>query len=138
PSPTLHIGGNFEHSMMPGYYYLTYQAEDEDGNLSKELVRTIRVSTESTAIEEEGLGQYVQVFPNPSNGRFQIRMNLPESQHVRIEVVNALGKVIQRVADANISSADYQVDVSSVSSGLYFVRIETDNDRMMHKINIVR
>jgi hypothetical protein len=55
------------------------------------------------------------VFPNPGSGQFTIRLSVAAN----ISVVNALGAEVRRF---DASPGDTQVDLSSLSPGVYFLR----------------
>lgn len=73
----------------------------------------------------------LKVYPNPSNGNFTVQGNhLPGSS---ISVIDVLGNVItQKKADSD------QVDFNSLhlSSGMYLIRIEKDNQSTTRKLLI--
>ena len=73
-----------------------------------------------------------QNYPNPFNPTTTISYGLPEASHVRIEIYNIMGQKVSNLVDQQQTAGYKQViwdgkDNSgrSVSSGLYFYRIET-------------
>ena len=64
--------------------------------------------------------------PNPVRGSGRLRVDLPESAHVRARVYDALGRLVLTVTDAE-SPAGYRafdVDTRSLPSGVYLYRVE--------------
>lgn len=73
-----------------------------------------------------------QNFPNPFNPTTQIRYDIPENTHVRINVYNTLGQRVVTLLDNIQVAGAYSVIWDSknssgqdVASGLYIFRIET-------------
>ncbi|MBK6506301.1 MAG: T9SS type A sorting domain-containing protein [Ignavibacteria bacterium] len=66
-------------------------------------------------------------YPNPFNPVTKIRFDLPRSSSVRILLYDITGKVVMNLVDEGLQAGSYETifDASSLSSGLYFYRIET-------------
>jgi hypothetical protein len=72
-----------------------------------------------TKLDENELSK-VLVYPNPSNGVFNI-----QGQGVRkVEVFNAFGQII---ISEEISNDHLQIDLSRYADGYYMLRVVTDN-----------
>lgn len=71
----------------------------------------------------------MQVFPNPSTGILNI--DLPEGRHeVRIEVYDVRSeKILEKTIEA--SKGKMVVDISEQPSGIYFVRLDAGEPRMI-------
>jgi hypothetical protein len=67
------------------------------------------------------------VFPNPSKGNFTIYNSVAQSQ---LSIYNAIGET---VLNRKLSSTQENVDISDVSSGLYFVELRNDDDKVYHQ-----
>lgn len=67
----------------------------------------------------------VQIFPNPASGMLNIQSS--ESMR-RVEILSTEGKLI---AAFNHPAANPAMDISSLSPGLYFVKIITRSDKMI-------
>ncbi len=72
------------------------------------------------------LEQFVTITPNPTNGVLSIES---ESNIETIKVYNVLGKLV--LEQSNPSN---QIDISSLSNGLLFIQIETDEGSFVKKI----
>jgi ELWxxDGT repeat protein len=64
----------------------------------------------------------VKIFPNPSNGKINLSIS-DNSQLINIKIYNVLGANILNVIP---ESADF-VDLSKLNSGIYFIKITTEN-----------
>lgn len=94
---------------------ITFAADGMEGTLSEPM--TLRFGT--TKLDENELSK-VLVYPNPSNGVFNI-----QGQGIRkIEVFNAFG---QAVVSEETSNDHLQIDLRRYADGCYMLRIVTDN-----------
>ncbi len=73
------------------------------------------------------------IFPNPFNGLTTIEFSINESGHVRVEVYDILGKMINTLIDHRLYPNTYRVKWNgtsnsgeSVNSGIYFCRLSVD------------
>lgn len=65
-----------------------------------------------------------QNYPNPFNPSTTIRFGVPEQSVVKIEVVNALGQVIETLQKGELPAGVHQATWNAaVSSGVYFCRM---------------
>ena len=74
----------------------------------------------------------IVISPNPSNGNFTIytgNINLEE-----LEVFDVAGKIILKKNNIALTNNSAQLDLTSVSSGIYFVRIKSDNQTTVKRI----
>ena len=94
---------------------ITFAADGMEGTLSEPM--TLRFGT--TKLDENEWSK-VLVYPNPSNGVFNI-----QGQGIRkIEVFNAFG---QAVVSEETSNDHLQIDLSRYADGCYMLRVVTDN-----------
>lgn len=115
PSETLYFrltdGTQTEMSMDE----ITFAADGMEGTLSEPM--TLRFGT--TKLDENEWSK-VLVYPNPSNGVFNI-----QGQGIRkIEVFNAFG---QAVVSEETGNDHLQIDLSRYADGCYMLRVVTDN-----------
>jgi hypothetical protein len=75
----------------------------------------------------------ISVFPNPSNGRFQILSLNVSIQNV--EIYDVLGKSIYSNSKFNLLHSN-EIDLSSVQKGIYFVKVSDGIISYMNKIVI--
>ncbi len=73
----------------------------------------------STSISDK-LSNLVKIYPNPSNGLFNIESN----ENLSIEVLNCLGEVI---IHQEITESIIELDLSKYSSGIYIVKAKALN-----------
>ncbi|MCW5908482.1 MAG: T9SS type A sorting domain-containing protein [Chitinophagales bacterium] len=74
---------------------------------------------------------HFKIYPNPSNGRFQVMLPLA-TQRAELYVVNSMGSVVHRQL---LTSTNTQI-VSVLSSGVYVVQIVTETTTYIGKLLI--
>jgi hypothetical protein len=75
-------------------------------------------------IEEQGGGDEFMVYPNPSDGKFRIRLRTKET-HLDIELRNLIGEKVFSEAWNSLSGtvSEKEIDVSFLPRGLYILRL---------------
>ena len=85
------------------------------------------VSVNLVGINEVRLNEKLNLYPNPSDGKFRIETDLNYSS---IIIKNNLGQIVMQF---NIISTDV-IDLSNLSVGVYFVAVETKEGTIIKKI----
>ena len=81
---------------------------------------------EDPAVEEHTIGE-VKVFPNPSDGRFQLDFDYSGQEELKAKVFDITGKLVKDISDDLVrseSNVTANIDLESPGSGIYFIRIE--------------
>lgn len=68
----------------------------------------------------------MQNYPNPFNPLTKITFSIPENAYIRLMVYDVQGREIAVLADSDYNAGKYEVtfDASSLSSGVYFFRLD--------------
>jgi uncharacterized Ntn-hydrolase superfamily protein len=90
------------------------------GELSDVAIDNIYIYSEVTSIEESDLS-IIQVYPNPTKDVIDIV--LPELVDSKATIYNLKGRVI---SELSFNNQNYQIDLSRLKSGLYFVEISSE------------
>jgi len=77
---------------------------------------------------KESITNY-SIFPNPSNGTFELRGD--ESLVKQVKIYDELGRLIKQLDDRKKN-----IDLSELQEGIYIVKIETDNGNLNQKLII--
>ena len=99
-----------------------------------------------TDVERQAAGVIPQTFellrnyPNPFNGQTQIRYTITRPGRYSLVVYDLLGRVVERLVDAELQSGSYQVSCSSqnLSSGVYVYRLSGDGASLMRTMIVLR
>jgi hypothetical protein len=79
-------------------------------------------------------------YPNPARSTTTIAYTLPEATTVSLRVYSVLGQQVATLVDGRRPPGTHEVefDASTLSSGVYFYRLEAENKRKSRKMTIVR
>jgi photosystem II stability/assembly factor-like uncharacterized protein len=80
--------------------------------------------------------KYLEIFPNPSNGEFNLKVNIPTITDSRIEVFNYLGNKIWETQFDNNQSESINLRHLNLSSGVYSVSFISSEKRFIKKLVI--
>lgn len=79
----------------------------------------------------------IKIFPNPASSLVNIRFEGEIAEPVTIRIINASGNVVSVENRIPVNHA-ITLDITGLSSGLYFISIETKNQRITKKISVIR
>lgn len=97
---------------LPGTSYYRLAMIDQDGSTEYSPLRVVRLN--GSAVE-------MQVFPNPSNGQFQVVLAAENETGAEVELISPTGQVVRRFAAA--PSSALTVDARALPAGLYHLRV---------------
>lgn len=124
----------------------TYAA---DGEYTVELTITDECNATATASDEvnalitsiQNLADavnFVKVYPNPSNGNFEIRISANEiNSNYSIRVIDLQGKMLfNEAASNNALNFNKALDLNHLNSGVYFLHIESNGLSYVNRLVI--
>ena len=81
-----------------------------------------------------------KIFPNPANGPVQIEFGLKAAGHVRMVVYDLSGRRIETILNSYTASGSHRQswDTSLVPSGIFIVKLQTEEQEMTAKFAIVK
>ncbi|MGB4204367.1 MAG: T9SS type A sorting domain-containing protein [Bacteroidales bacterium] len=89
--------------------------------------------TETVLPIPENTSAFFTVYPNPGNGNFTLRINPAAVQeNISLEIFNLIGErlIYRELSETNL----YQLDMTSMQSGMYLVRIIHGNKSEVQRI----
>lgn len=108
-----------------GYLQLRSMTNGLIKNFEPEFGRTVfyafSVGNLNT-IDEIGEDPFIELFPNPNNGTFNLRVIGIEG-NTQVEVLNALGQAITFQQVSSNGELNMNLSLPSVATGFYFVRV---------------
>ena len=81
----------------------------------------------------------IKVFPNPSDGRFQLTLDYQGADKVTAKVYDLTGKQVKDISENLIkedTSVTAQVNLESPKAGIYFLRVTIGKEVFTKKIII--
>ena len=131
PPQTICAGFNTTDEMFVIYYlYTMYQSGDE--NLDLDSLMMSGMTNISELILEKN--NELSIFPNPSNGEFNIDLSTFIGKELIIEVFDINGKVILSKNISNSYGSSYLLDLAKVknTSSLFFIKLHSNLDEIRY------
>ncbi len=82
----------------------------------------------------------LKIFPNPVSEQAKVQYHLKDPASMKAELVDLNGKIIKSIFNENQNPGNHQFtfQVSDLSSGNYFLRIESDKKSLVRKVVVVK
>ncbi len=81
----------------------------------------------------------VALYPNPTNGITNVRIQAKKQSDAKISVVNLLGQVVMlKEVSLTEGTNSVQLDMSDYAGGIYNVTISTTNGSVVKKLNVTK
>jgi hypothetical protein len=110
---------------------------DDLGCVGTDSIQIIFDFSACFGIGENSEPLFVEVYPNPANGIFRVSLD-GEKGEVDITVSNIQGQVIygERAINANKGRFEHNIDLTSQSKGIYFIKVYHDERLFVGKVLI--
>jgi hypothetical protein len=80
-----------------------------------------------------------RIYPNPTRGMIRIRFNSPDSRKVAIKIYDVCGRFVHKENITKTAIGINEVSIKQdLSSGVYFVQVESDDFKEVEKAVVVR
>ncbi len=81
-----------------------------------------------------------QNYPNPFNPTTMIAFDMPKDGYASLKIFNALGQEAAVLIEGNIKAGSYQkiFNASSLPSGIYFYKFQTDGFSEVRKMSLIK
>lgn len=80
----------------------------------------------------------VSVYPNPVTSFLNISFDLNKSASTKIEIIDLSGKQVAEIINENLKGmVSKQINTDDFTSGIYFVKIQTENETITKKISVM-
>lgn len=106
----------------PGSVYPVSSNTNKDFNASKEIWRFFCRYNSATGINKMEKINDVLVYPNPSNGMFNVEVE--DFINTSIVIFNSLG---EKITEEKLNSNSTSINISSCSKGIYFYQLKNAN-----------
>jgi len=82
------------------------------------------VSFRNTSLSSENFNlDAISLFPNPTNGILNISIPSELGTNIDYEIFNNIGQTIEKF---KLTNSDFSIDTSNMSSGVYFIKLQTE------------
>jgi hypothetical protein len=138
------LSGNWGTDWHEGHAYLWQFAGKEitirfrgitgDGELSDLAIDDLML-TEITNVNEFADNQTIQVFPNPSNGLYNLVFSGDNRSAATLKVLDVTGRIVfNSLIEQVRPNQAYPIDLSTLKTGIYFLLIEMDDTLLKEKL----
>ncbi|MEZ5044301.1 MAG: T9SS type A sorting domain-containing protein [Saprospiraceae bacterium] len=81
----------------------------------------------------------IKVYPNPTSDIVNLEVALVQtSNKVQITIIDGAGRILQRNAYQNFKEGKFDYNLSNLTNGLYFIRVQTDEGIKTEKVFLQR
>lgn len=91
----------------------------------------------TTAINEFTKNYAFNVYPNPAIDETTVSFNLNDVSHVKLSVLDVVGKEVITVVDSKLAAGQKSVSINengSLPSGIYFINLSVNGSKMTTKL----
>ena len=120
-----------DNKLSPSRYYYRLKQIDIDGRFEySPVVSAVIGGAEKFSLEQN--------YPNPFRSETVIRFTLPGKANVKLTLFDMHGRIVKTVINGSRDKGAHAVTVnsSSLSSGLYYYRLESENFSAVKKMTI--
>jgi thiol-disulfide isomerase/thioredoxin len=119
-------------------FNLVYEKDftDDYFNASRALIE-VKGSPDGTN-EVKGLDGLI-LYPNPVQNNLNVEFDLKEDLSLNVEVINILGESVKSMShqDFMAGANKFDINVSELSNGMYYLQIANESQRITKKFTIV-
>ncbi len=117
----------------PGNMTFNITVTDARGCTTTDKILVIVIG--GTALGETKENACLEIYPNPTSGLFTLHLEQVGSTDIYIALINVSGKVVYQDVIRNINGfVTSDVDISGLSKGSYFLRINGDFEPIYRQI----
>lgn len=78
--------------------------------------------------------QQITMYPNPTNGEFQLDIQLAVEKEVGVSVFDVTGKTVFENTAQPILNKNLTVDLNDLADGIYLVKVQVGEDVLMRRV----
>lgn len=118
----------------PGTYQVCLTVEDPNTGSTSTTCKYVKVGT--VGIQENKADWNVKLYPNPASNATKISYHLSQSSNVNISIYDATGSKVMNGVNEYKSAGDNftEIDVTQLTSGLYYIHINTNYGKTVEKL----
>ena len=132
-APVVSDVGTYVNTQSEGIFEITYTAEDQSGNKSVPVTRTIVVGPR-TSIENPLADRGVEIYPNPTNGQVTVEINLDASEPISMRIVDVTGRTVIDASQIAPNADKVELSLSHLNDGVYFMHLQTGTESIVKQI----
>lgn len=103
---------------------------------NNKVCQTLTVINKKTSISENMIeGKLLTVYPNPAANQLSFDLNIPANEKAIATIMDATGRVLL-TKELNSNSQKHDFDVSTLSTGLYMLRLNVGESATLTRFNV--
>ena len=88
-------------------------------------------------VVDSRLENHTEIFPNPVKGEIFIKTQLEESLQMKYELLDLQGRIVlQKEMKLAAGSVTTAIQLKQIQSGIYFLRMKSENSEYIHKVMV--
>jgi len=125
-------GGQFEKKIAAGTYFVIISTWSPPQTVDYLLNMSFR----GTGVDNSELMSSLNVYPNPTNGKFTVNISNVEAMDMTLELVNISGQVVYRNEVKAAYSYNEDIDATTFAKGVYYLKVNNGKDVKVEKVVI--
>ncbi len=130
-----------------GGYLLACYSRSSDGDVTNQhgngdswLVKLASDGEKISSSNEASSVSELKNYPNPFFESTTISFSLASSQNVSLKIYDVTGRLVTTLADAPMTAGVHQLqwNATNVNSGIYFLKMQTENERSTIRLSLVK
>ena len=118
-----------------GLVKISVKAKNDCGNAAASVEKSVVLYAPAGVNIPDGLG--FEVFPNPTDGKFTVSFNTHYAINIDMVIFNSLGSTVYSEKGLQISGQfNKVVDFTGKASGIYYIRVQTEEGSLVRKFVI--
>ncbi len=120
-----------------GIYPVVLVVTSPDGCTSA-TTQQITVLDGTTGLESDVVNNQISIFPNPAMDQLTVSFDLDSPQKLDMTLVDLRGAVVKKIAEQPYLNTRVVVDISGLSAGIYYLKINNEELQVVKKLVIMR
>jgi hypothetical protein len=124
-STSIHNYSFTDNSLESGIVYYRLVEFDIDGTTTVSEIISVN----------SRLGDIIKIIPNPNNGNFEVNIEGAKNEVFQLALYNSLGETVYQASDkADESLYSKNIQIQTITPGIYFLHIQSGTKKWMEKI----
>ncbi len=123
-------GGQFSKKIAAGTYFVIVSSWAPPQTVDYLL----NLSFRGTGVETNDLANSLNVYPNPTSGKFTVSITNAEAADMILELVNISGQVVYRNEVKAAYSYNEELDASQFAKGVYYLKVNDGKEVRVEKV----
>lgn len=99
-------------------------------------VVTSEIVIACAGIEENGQFADVSIYPNPSDGNFNLDISLNTQSDITVQIVDIQGRAVFNEFVTNTDEYSHKFDATNFNTGMYFIKVSSGENTITKKVII--